>query len=229
MTKHLRFGDPIDSLLDRLYTEHGKQTEEMMTYFSKRAAEGSLNPYTFDDETNRFLSDKLVALDRDKAEFCYQICRALRARRVVEAGTSFGVSTIFLAAAVRDNARADGGEAVVIGTEYEPQKARAARANFVEAGLADYIDLREGDLRETLSYVDDPIDFMLIDIWTPMSRPALSQIAPKLRPGAVVISDNTAQFREAYKDYFAFIADPANRLRTLTLPFEGGLEFTVRD
>src|SRR5262249_22111073 len=99
MTKHLSFGDPIDGLLDRLYTEHGKQTEAMMTYFSRRAAEGALNPYTFDDEMNRFLSDKLVALDRDKAEFCYQICRALRARRVVEAGTSFGVSTIFLAAA----------------------------------------------------------------------------------------------------------------------------------
>ena len=69
---------------------------------------------------------------------------------------------------------------------------------------------------------------MLIDIWTPMARPALSLIAPKLRDGAVVISDNTLQFREAYGEYFEFIHDPRNGLRTVTLPFEGGLEFTVR-
>ena len=59
----------------------------------------------FDERTNEFLKDKLIALDRSKAEFCYHLCRALRARRVVEAGTSFGVSTLFLAAAVRDNLR----------------------------------------------------------------------------------------------------------------------------
>ena len=145
-----------------------------------------------------------------------------------EAGTSFGVSTLFLAAAVRDNLRTDGGEGVVIGTEYEPEKAKAARANFLEAGLAELIDLREGDLRQTLSGVSAPIDFMLIDIWTPMARPALELIAPRLRAGAVVIADNTSQFRDAYRDYFEFINDPVNGLRTMTLPFDGGLEFTVR-
>jgi predicted O-methyltransferase YrrM len=88
--------------------------------------------------------------------------------------------------------------------------------------------LREGDLRETLVDVSAPIDFMLIDIWTPMARPALELIAPRLREGAVVICDNTVQFRDAYRGYFEFINDPANGLRTMTLPFEGGLEFTVR-
>jgi len=116
----------------------------------------------------------------------------------------------------------------VIGTEYEPEKARIARAHFAEAGLSDLIDLREGDLRETLVDVDGPIDFMLIDIWTPMARPALAVIAPRLREGAVVISDNTQQFREEYGEYFEFIHDPRNGLQTMTLPFEGGLEFTVR-
>jgi len=67
-----------------------------------------------------------------------------------------------------------------------------------------------------------------MDIWTPMVRPAIERVAPHLRPGAVVICDNTTQFRDAYADYFAFIDDPRNGLRTMTLPFEGGLEFTVR-
>jgi predicted O-methyltransferase YrrM len=164
------------------------------------------------------------------------MCRALRAHRVVEAGTSFGVSTLFLALAVRDNLLQDGIRqdetggfgGIVIGTEYEAEKASRARTHFAEAGLADLIDLREGDLRETLLDVKGPIDFMLIDIWTPMALPALALIAPHLREGAVILCDNTLQFREAYSDYFDFVRDPRNGLRTVTLPFEGGLEFTVR-
>jgi predicted O-methyltransferase YrrM len=175
-----------------------------------------------------FRSDKLVALDRDKAEFCYQLCRATNAHRIVEAGTSYGVSTLYLAAAVRDNMRASGRDGVVIGTEYEPEKARAARCHFATAGLSDLIELREGDLRETLQRIDGPVDFMLVDIWIPMARPALELIAPHLKPEAIVICDNTQQHRNAYADYFAFLENPANGFRTMTLPFDGGLEFSVR-
>jgi predicted O-methyltransferase YrrM len=228
MSERLLLGSPIDALLDRLYAQHASQDEALGSYFSARAQEESFDWNEFDARTNQFLSDKLVALDREKAEFCYHLCRALRARRVIEAGTSFGVSTIFLAAAVRDNVREDGGSGVVIATELEPAKAAAARANFAAAGLSEWIELREGDLRQTLVDAGGPVDFMLVDIWTPMARPALELVAPALRNGAIVICDNTAQFRDAYRDYFAFISDPANRLRTMTLPFAGGLELTVR-
>ena len=227
MNRHLVLGSPIDQLLDRLYAADASQRESLVSYFAARAAQGSLDWNRFDDGANQFLRDKLVALDREKAEFCYHVCRALRARRVVEAGTSFGVSTLFLAAAVRDNLRHDA-DGVVIATEYEPEKAAVARANFAAAGLSHLIELREGDLRETLVDVGGPVDFMLVDIWTPMARPALALVAPHLREGAVVICDNTTRFREAYRDYFEFVNDPQNGLRTMTLPFEGGLEFTVR-
>ena len=235
MNRRLSLGSPIDELLEQLYAKKVAQDDALRAYFTARAAERSLDWNHFDERTNEFLRDKLIALDRSKAEFCYHVCRALRARRVVEAGTSFGVSTIFLATAVRDNRRQelqrlndDGHSCVVIGTESEPEKAKMARGHFAEAGLADLIELREGDLRETLVDVEGPVDFMLIDIWTPMARPALSLIAPHLREGAVVICDNTLQFREAYGEYFDFVQDPRNGLRTMTLPFEGGLEFTVR-
>jgi len=229
MNKRLILGSPIDELLDRLYAKSAGQSQELTSYFSAWAEEPSFNrDRRFDARTNRFLSDKLVAIDRDKGEFCYQICRALGARRIVEAGTSFGVSTLFLAAAVRDNRRQNCGDGVVIGTEYEPQKARMARATFAEASLSELIDLREGDIRDTLVDMAFPIDFMLVDIWAPMARPALEMVAPRLRTGAVVICDNTGQFREAYREYFEFVDDPANHFRTMTLPFEGGLEFTVR-
>src|SRR5262245_2138818 len=242
MNGRLVLGSPVDDLLDRLYSLNDSQNDTVASYFTARASEGSLNWNRFDERTNQFLKDKLIALDRPKAEFCYYICRALRARRVVEAGTSFGVSTLFLAAAVRDNLQqearvpsgfgqkfeSDDSHPVVIGTESEPEKARIARGHFAEAGLADFIDLRDGDLRDTLVDVEGPVDFMLIDIWTPMARPALALVAPRLRDGAVVVCDNTLQFREAYREYFDFVRDRRNGLRTMTLPFEGGLEFTVR-
>jgi len=177
----------------------------------------------FDEAANRFMADKMVALEPIKAEFCHMLCRALRATRVVEVGTSFGVSTLYLADAVRAN-----GGGVVIGTEYEPAKTAAARANFAEAGVADLIDLREGDLRETLKVIEGPVDFVLMDIWTEMARPAIELIAPHLRPGAVIIADNTERVRHAYGAFFAFVNDPANGLRTMTLPFDGGLEMVVK-
>ena len=221
--------DPrLEALLDRLHARSAAQNDALSSYFTARAREGTLDWGRFEERDDRFLRDKLVALDRDQAELCYQLCRALRARRVVEAGTSFGISTLYLAAAVRDNLREDGGDGVVIATEYEPEKARAARAHFAEAGLSDLVDLREGDLRETLREIAGPVDFALVDIWTPLARPALERVAPHLRPGAIVAADNTTQFRDAYRDYFDFVHDPANRLRTLTLPFEGGFELTVR-
>ena len=224
----MHFDPPLGPLLDRLHAQSDAQGREIGAYFAERVRTEGGNWREFDDETHRFMGDKLVALDRDKAFFCYQLCRALRAKRVVEAGTSFGVSTLYLAAAVRDNVREDGGTGVVIGTELEPAKAAAARRHFAEAGLAGFIELREGDLRETLADVGGPVDFVLMDIWTPMARPALERVAPSLRRGAIVVADNTTQFRDEYGDYFAFVNDPANGLRTQTLPFEGGLELTVR-
>ena len=228
MSKRLSLGPAIDSLLERLYERHSTQNEELGAYFAARAREESFKWNNIDDRTNQFLSDKLVALDRDKAEFCYHVCRALNAKRVIEAGTSFGVSTLYLACAVRDNVRGSIGRGVVIGTEYEPKKAEAARANFAEAGLTDFIELREGDLRQTLVDPGGQVDFMLIDIWTPMVRPAIELVFPYLRTGSVIICDNTGQFRDSYREYFEFINDPQNAFSTMTLPFEGGLEFTVR-
>ncbi|HEY5070734.1 MAG TPA: class I SAM-dependent methyltransferase [Caulobacteraceae bacterium] len=218
----------LEALLDELHARSSEQEEHTRAYFARRAAEGTLSWKGMDEETHGFLADKLVALDRDKALFCHQLCRAIDARTVVEVGTSCGVSTLYLAAAVRANAVGGGRDGLVIGTEHEPTKAAAARALFERAGLASLIELREGDLRETLKSLEGPIDFVLFDIWVEMARPALELIAPHLRRGSVLVADNTAAVPGPYADYFAFLKEPPGRFSTITLPFEGGLEMTVR-
>ncbi|KAL9079851.1 MAG: hypothetical protein Q9157_001307 [Trypethelium eluteriae] len=112
--------------------------------------------------------DKFIALTADKASFMYELLRAQGALNVVEAGTSFGVSTIYLALAVGQNAAAAGkkpGEAKVIATEYEHTKAERAREHWRAAGadVEAWIELREGDLRETLKENLPEIDFVLLD------------------------------------------------------------------
>jgi len=218
--------DPkLEALLDRLHTQSDVQINETDAYFERRDNENSIDEENSDDQDmHHFLSDKMVALDRNKAEFCYLLCRSLRAGRVVEAGTSFGVSTLYLAAAVRDNQIENG---VVIGTEFEPNKIDIARANFEQAGLSGFIELREGDLRETLQDIHGPVDFMLVDIWE-VAQPALELVSPHLRPGAIVACDNTMVDANEYRDYFEFVNDPRNRFRTMTVPFTGGFELTVR-
>jgi predicted O-methyltransferase YrrM len=216
-----------DPELERLLAALHARSDAQAALLRRHEAGRAEDAFT-EDEIRDFRRDKLVALDRDKAEFCYQLCRATDARRIVEIGTSYGVSTLYLAAAVRDNVRAAGGDGVVIGTEYEPNKAAAARRHFEQAGLSRFIELREGDLRETLRHIEEPVDFMLVDIWIAMARPALELVAPHLKPGAIVVCDNTERYRGEYADYFAFLENPANGFRTTTLPFDGGFELSVR-
>jgi predicted O-methyltransferase YrrM len=219
--------DPkLEARLAALHERSDRQIAGIEAHFAALPPRGSRPAAQEAAQAKVYLADKLVALDRDKAEFCYQLIRAAGARRVVECGTSYGVSTVYLAAAVRDNIAACAGAGLVVGTEYEPEKAAAARALFAETGVAGLIDLREGDLTETLKTLDGPIDFVLMDIWIAVVGAALERLAPHLETGAIIVADNTQERREDYAGLFAFLA--ANGFRTLTLPFTGGLELAVK-
>lgn len=224
---------PLDAraqaVVDRLQAQSRRQIARGAVPMLGRMLRTRIREGTWDTTQTpagkEWLADKLVALDPQKAALCYLLCRSLGARRVVEAGTSYGVSTIHLAAAVRDNAGNDG---VVIGTEHEPAKVAEARRNLDEAGLGAVADVREGDLRETLLELDGPIDFMLVDIWIPMALPALSLVTPHLRPGALVVCDNVVSGRREYDDYLGYVRDPEGPFQSVTIPGQGGLEISMK-
>lgn len=211
------------ALVAALEARSAEEAPVIGAWFGERARKGELSWDGLDARSTEYMADKMVALEPDKSRFCYLTCRALRARSVVEIGTSFGVSTLYLAAAVKAN-----GGGVVTGTEHEAAKAAAARATWAETPLADQIELLEGDLRETLRGLTGPVDFVLMDIWTEMARPAIELVSPHMRPGSVVIADNITSSGPSYGPYLAFINDPANGFSTQTLPFQGGLEFSVK-
>lgn len=152
--------------------------------------------------------------------FLYAMARACKATRIVEFGTSMGISTIYLAAALRDNG---GGQ--LIGSELEPTKVRRARAHVEAAGLADLVDIREGDALETLKDVGGAVDLALVDGAWSLYLPVLKLIEPRLRPGAVVLAENAFAY-----DYLEYVRDPANGYLAHTLPIDEGRgnEFAVR-
>ena len=215
--------DPVlRGLLDRLHLQSEAQEPDIDAYY----AAGAARPTGFEAEDSAgraFWRDKFVALDRDKAELCYSLCRAAGAKRVVEAGTSFGVSTLYLAAATRDN-----GGGLVTTCDIEPTKVEVARSHFRQADLSEYIEVRLGDIRETLLDIDGPIDVLLLDIWAPIAGAVVALVSPRLRVGGLVIADNTEVRRNLYTSLFEHLDNNANGFTTMTLPYAGGLELAVK-
>jgi predicted O-methyltransferase YrrM len=178
---------PLAPLLDRLFGEAEAPASPEL-----RAALGTgpVDRASTDlPEYLRFYSlakDAYLAVSRDTARLLYMLVRASGARSVVEFGTSFGISTLHLAAGLRDN-----GGGRVITTEFEPSKVARARENFVTGGLADLIELREGDALETLAHdLPEPIDLVLLDGAKGLYPGVLNLLEPHFKPGTLIVADN---------------------------------------
>ena len=132
-----------------------------------------------------------------------------------------GVSTIYMAAALRD---LGGGQ--LIGSELEPSKALRARANLESVGLADLVEIRVGDALETLLHIEGEVDLVMLDGAFTLYLPVLKLLEPHLGSGALIIAENA--FEQA-GGYLAYVRDPANGYLSQSIPIgEGrGNEFTI--
>ena len=126
----------------------------------------------------------LLAVGPDTATVLNILAKGVKARTILEVGSSYGYSTIFLAEA----ARATGGK--VISLELVEDKVRYARERLAQAGLDKFVDFRIGSALQTLSDLPGPFDFVLIDLWKDVYVPCLELIYDKLSPGALVAADN---------------------------------------
>jgi len=193
----------------------------MLPAFARARLAGERTPM---DRFYAQLADAPLPLGAEQAVFAYLVARAVGARRVVEFGTSFGLSTAYLAAAVKDN-----GGGAVVGSELMAEKAARARANLDEAGLGAYVDVRVGDARATLADPGGPVDLVLLDGAKDLYVAVLKVLTPHLRPGAVVLADNVTAplVRWAVAEYVAYVRAPGHGFRSVTLPFKHGLEYSV--
>jgi predicted O-methyltransferase YrrM len=163
--------------------------------------------------------DCYIPISAEGGKLLYALVRSARPATVVEFGTSFGISTIYLAAAVTDN-----GTGHVIGTELSPQKVRAARSNLAEAGVSAAATILPGDAQQTLAEVPGPIGMVLLDGWKELCLPVLRLLEPRLAPGAVVAADDITH--ATLGEYLRYVRDPANGYVTVAFPVEDGIEIS---
>jgi predicted O-methyltransferase YrrM len=151
----------------------------------------------------------------------YAITRATAPALVVEFGMSYGISTLYLAAAV-----SDAGHGRVITTELSSTKIAATRRTLREAGLEGVVEIREGDALRTLADLEQEIGILLLDGWKDLCLPVLAMLEPRLAPGALVLADDTDQ--DAMTDYLDYVRDPTNGYESVEFPVDDGVEISCR-
>ena len=212
---------PVAPLLDRLFEE----AEAASPMNSPLAAALSVEQHRslMQSKTDYLdfygqMKDFPLAVSRETGLLLYMLARSGGARTIVEFGTSFGISTLYLAAALRDN-----GGGVLITSEFEPSKVARARGNLTAGGLIDLVEIREGDALQSLS-VDLPeaIDLVLLDGAKALYPEILSLVESRLRPGALIVADNADHSPE----YLARVRSPGSGY--LSTPFAEDVELSMR-
>lgn len=210
----------VRAVLDRLYAEAERNDGEVLP---RVRAEVERRGGSYEDrKVTDLLDDAFIPVCPEVGQLLYVLVRIRRPKIAVEFGASFGLSGIHIAAALRDN-----GEGRLITTELNAFKAGRASEHFRQAGLADLIELRQGDAIETLTGVRG-IDFLMLDGWKSLYLPLLQRLEPALSPGCLVAADDINLMRELLKPYLAYVRDPANGYTSCELPIDDGLEVSLR-
>lgn len=209
--------DPaVEQVLADLYADHERH---------RAAIRDQPRPFDAPKPTTTYerfaaLKHHYMPIDRPFGHLMYSLIRATGAETIVEFGTSFGISTIYLAAAVRDNGRGK-----VITTEFIEEKTETARANLTRAGLVDCVEFRVGDAMQTLAEsnadpLPGPIDFLFLDGEKAMYVDIVKLLEPRMRSSCLVVSDNTDQPGAA--SYLQHVRDPDAGYITTALLTAGG-------
>ncbi len=212
----------VAELLARLFAEADASNATLRQMFGalppEERARRMSDPNTDYRQFYGRAKDLYMAVGPQTARLLYLLARANGARAIVEFGTSFGVSTIHLAAALRDN-----GGGRLIGSDLEPNKIAQARVNLAAAGLADLVDVREGDALETLARdLPETLDFVLFDGHKPLYPRILDLVEPRLRAGACLVADNA----DASPEYLTRVRKVGGAY--LSVPFGKDVELSIK-
>jgi len=212
---------PLGPLLNRLFEEAdaaGAATQAAVADLSDEEQARLMRSKTDYRDLYGRLTHAPLAISRETGTLLYMLARSCGARTIVEFGTSFGISTLHLAAALRDN-----GGGRLITTEFEPSKVKRARENLTAGGVIDLVEIREGDALRTLS-VDRPerLDLLLLDGAKALYPEILNLMESRLRLGAFIVADNA----DYSPDYLARVRSPANGY--LSTPFAEDVELSMR-
>jgi len=209
----------VQRVLERLHTLSDSNDDAII----QQVRNGPLWKSASSEQRAVMFRDALLPISRDTGRFLYGVARSIAAKRIVEFGSSFGVSTIYLAAALCDS-----GGGLVVGSELESGKVARAYEHLAEAGLAKYAEIRAGDALHTLRDPGGAIDLLFLDGWKELTLDVLLLVLPSIRPGAVVMADDLDLFPDLLAPYLNFVRNTANGFISAPISIGDGIEFSVR-
>jgi predicted O-methyltransferase YrrM len=200
----------VDPVIERVLADFERRAEEE---HRRTAAPGSPG-------TN--LDDLLLSVGREAGILLYLLTTGAQSRRILELGTSYGYSTVWLAAA----ARATGGK--VTSLEIKEFKIEQARQALTRAGLSSRVEFHAGDCLDTLRALPGPFDFVLLDVWKDLYLPCFELVHPKLAPGGVIAADNMLLPESArpHADAYRKAVRAAGDLDSVLLDVGNGIEIS---
>jgi len=211
----------VAALLQRLFADAEISGTKMRALRSSAPADEITRRAQSSDYRTFYLNqakDVHLPVSAQTGNLLYMLARSASAKNIVEFGTSFGISTIYLAAALKDN-----GGGKLIGTEFEPGKVAHARENLRAANLHEFVDIREGDALETLARdLPATIDLVLLDGAKSLYPKVLDLVAPRLRVGALIVADNA----DMCPEYVARVRGDAGGY--LSIPFGDDVELSMK-
>jgi predicted O-methyltransferase YrrM len=212
---------PVAPLVERLFNEAAEclpsSSAELAGVSPEEIGRLMRSKTEYQDLYGR-LKDFPLAVSRETGALLYMLARSCKARTIVEFGTSFGISTLHLAAALRDN-----GGGLLVTSEFESSKVARARDNLIAGGLLDLVEIREGDALKTLGRdLPEAIDLVLLDGAKALYPEILALLESRLRPGALIIADNA----DYAPDYLARVRSVEQGY--LSIPFAEDVELSMR-
>lgn len=213
--------EPLASLLERLFDEADKTSPWTSPELADLSRQDQLRLMRSKTEYRDFygrLKDMPLPVSRETGTLLHMLARGCGARHIVEFGTSFGISTLHLAAALRDN-----GGGRLITSEFEPSKVIRARESLTAGGLLDLVEIREGDALQTLARdLPETVDLLLLDGAKSLYPEILDLVENHLRPGAFIVADNA----DYSPEYLKRVRAPGNGY--LSVAFAEDVELSMR-
>ena len=156
-------------------------------------------------------SRRAMSVDPVDGEYFYKVTLEMKAKRVLEIGTSTGYSGGWFAMALEKT----GGRLITL--EIDPDRHAEAKRSFEAMGVASIVDARLCNALYELMKIDAPLDIVFIDAWKPDYLKYYELVLPKVRSGGLILAHNTKNAAGPMAEFLARIQnDPA--VKTVFLP-----------
>jgi len=162
-----------------------------------------------------------LAISPEMGQFLYNLTLMRRPARILELGSSYGVSTLYFASALHRI-----GQGQIIASELDASKCEKLKHHLQAAGLQHLVAVWEGDVFDLFNKLDGHFDMVFMDTWSNLYLDLFQQLEPFLKPGSVVITDNMYTAPDEVRDFKQYV-DGNPKFSSTTLDFESGVEFTV--